>query len=90
MRLEDAEDMTWREFMLAKHGYIRNQTEDWKKARLTAYYSLVATGAIDSKKTSIESFMSLEGKKKVNRAGLEALKKAQQKYLEQKNGRFNG
>lgn len=90
MRLDDAKDMTWREFMLAKHGYIRQQTEDWKKARLTAYYSLVASGAIDSKKTSIESFMPLEGKKKVNRAGLEALKKAQQEYLEKKHGRFNG
>ena len=90
MRLEQAHDITWREFMLAKHGFIRQQTEEWKRARLTAYYSLVASGAIEPRKTSIESFMPLEGKKKTNKKALEALKREQQKYIEKKHGRLNG
>ena len=53
---------------------------------MVSYYALVATGAVDTRKMSIEKFMPLDEpqeKTKVSNAGLEALKIAQQKYLEQ-------
>ena len=67
-------------------GYQRQQKEEWKRARMVSYYALVATGAVDTRKMSIEKFMPLDDTKekaKVSNAGLEALKIAQQKYLEQ-------
>ena len=80
--------MSWREFKLRQFGHLRKQKTEWIHSRFLAYHSLVATGAIESKKMSIEQFMSLDGKKvgKVSSAAIEMLKKEQQKYEEQING----
>ena len=67
-------------------GYQRQQKEEWKRARMVSYYALVATGAVDTRKVSIEKFMPLDEpqkKTKVSNTALEAFKLAQQKYLEQ-------
>ena len=87
--MEYVENMTWREFQLRRAGYLRTEKEDWKKARLVAYYALVATGAIKTGKMSIEKFMPLDGKSAKNTvsdAGREALMKAQEQYLKETNG----
>ncbi len=60
--MEYVDDMTWREFVLRVNGYRRQQKEKWYHTRLVSYYSLVATGAIDTKKISIDKFMPLENK----------------------------
>lgn len=66
--------MTWREFQLRRFGFIRSTIEEWKKTRLVSYYSLVATGAINTKKMSIEKFMPLdENSKPKERASAEAM-----------------
>ena len=61
--MQEAYDMTWREYQLRRLGFARSQKREWEKTRTIAYYSLVATGAISTKKMSIEKFMPLEGKK---------------------------
>ena len=77
--------MTWREYQLRRNGYIRAETEEWKRSRLVAYNALVATGAVDPRKMSIEKFMPLSGKStpKMTDEQKAALKKRQ---LELKNG----
>lgn len=66
--------MTWREFQLRRFGFIRSQIEDWKKTRMVSYYSLVATGAINTTKMSIEKFMPLDDNSKPKqRASSEAM-----------------
>lgn len=80
--------MTWREYQLRRMGYIRTQKEEWGRTRLISYHSLVATGAIDPKKMSIEKFMPLEDerKPKATSEGLEALAKAREIYNNKVNG----
>lgn len=81
--------MTWREFQLRRAGYLRHQKEDWKKARMIAYYALAATGAISTTKMSIEKFMPLEGvksKPRASDAANEAYMKAHEQYLKEVNG----
>lgn len=83
------ESWTWREFQLKRLGYFRKEKEEWKKARIISYYSLVATGAIDTKKMSIEKFMPLDdsnSKPRMSDAMKEALENAQNQYLKEKNG----
>lgn len=51
-------DLTERELMAAINGYRRRQTEEWKRARLTAYM----TYAVNVKNPEkIESWLPLEG-----------------------------
>ncbi|AQX87160.1 hypothetical protein ATB97_10945 [Elizabethkingia bruuniana] len=57
--------MTWREYQLRKLGYERNRKITAYVTRDIVYHSLVATGAIDPRKTSINSFRPLEGSKVV-------------------------
>lgn len=86
-------EMTWREFQLRRMGFLRSEKREWEKTRLTAYYSLVSTGAIDTKKTSIDKFMPLDGTKRktgVSQTAREAFLLANKKYLEEKNGRIKG
>lgn len=80
--------MTWREYQLRRMGYIRTQKEEWKRTRLISYHSLVATGAVDPKKMSIEQFMPLddERKPKATSEGLKALALAREKYNQEVNG----
>lgn len=69
-------------------GYIRAEKEEWKRSRLMSYHSLVATGAIDPKKLSIEKFMPIdeERKPRATLEGLEALAKAREIYNNKVNG----
>lgn len=80
--------MSWREFQLRRSGYFRKEKEEWKKARIISYYSLVATGAIDTKKMSIEKFMPLDSnsKPRMSDAMKNAYQIAQDKYLKEVNG----
>ena len=84
------ESWTWREFQLKRLGYFRKEKDEWKKARMTSYYSLVATGAIDTRKMSIEKFMPLDSaqqsKGRISDAMKEAYAKAQNNYLKEVNG----
>ena len=86
--MQEAYDMTWREYQLRRLGFVRSQKREWEKTRTIAYYSLVATGAISTKKMSIEKFMPLEGKKanKVSDTAKEAFRKAQENYIKETNG----
>lgn len=82
--------MSWREFQLRRSGYFRKEKEEWKKARMTSYYSLVATGAIDTRKMSIEKFMPLDSapqsKGRISDAMKNAFQIAQDNYLKEVNG----
>lgn len=83
--------MTWREFQLKVYGYRREQKNKWHHSRLIAYYSLVATGAIDTKKMSMEKFMPLEEKTNVsNNEQKELLKQMMQEALTQAKEKANG
>lgn len=76
-------DMTWREFSLRRRGWEREQKRQWIHTREVSYNALVATGAIDPKKTTRETFMPIEGGKSKTRMTEKqraALKKAQQEY----------
>lgn len=74
--------MTWREFQLRRYAFERSEKRNWFKIREIAYSSLVA-GGMDTKKVSKEKFMPLEERKKakVSSEALEALRKAQQEYI---------
>ena len=86
--LQTLKDMSWREFQLRRLGYLRKEKSEWIHSRFLAYYSLAATGAIETKKMTIEQFMPLDGKKRgrVSSGAIEMLKKEQQKYEDQING----
>lgn len=59
--------------------------------RMIAYYSLVATAAIDSKKMSIEKFMPLSGEKTSgNDYQREAVREAQRLAIEEAKKKKNG
>ena len=89
--LSEVEEITWREFQLLRLGYLRTEKEEWKKFRMGAYFSLVATGAINTQKMSIEKFMPLDGANKTPHRLTDAMKEAfvnaQNQYLIEKNGR---
>lgn len=51
-------DMEWREFLLRKAGYEREQLNKWEHTRMIAYWSGV-DGGFDGRKTSISKFMPL-------------------------------
>jgi len=77
-------DMTWREFHLRKLGFERTEKRDWYKIREVGYASLIG-GGVDPKKLTKEKYMPLDEpqQKQVTNEHFEALKIAQQKYLEQ-------
>lgn len=81
--------MTWREFQLRRAGYLREEKRRWEHSRSISYYSLVATGAIDTRKMSLEKFMPLDG---TSQKGImsdeqkEAMIKARERVKEQLNG----
>ena len=80
--------MSWREFLLRRLGYLRKEKSEWIHSRFLAYYSLAATGAIETKKMTIEQFMPLDGKKtgRVSNEAMERLALEQKKYEEIVNG----
>lgn len=57
--LQSVHDMSWREFQLRKHGYYRQQKQEWYKVREIAYWSAAGT-ALDPKKTKINDFMPID------------------------------
>lgn len=61
--LSEVYELTWREYLLKRDGYLREFKNRQYTTRTIAYYSLVATGAIDTKKMSMEKFMPLEESK---------------------------
>lgn len=66
-------NMTWREYLLRREGYLREKnnenTRHTKYARMISYWTLVSTGVVDTRKMSIEKFMPLD--EKVERARIE-------------------
>jgi hypothetical protein len=84
-------ELTWREYLLKRDGYIREIKNRQYTTRTIAYYSLVATGAIDTKKMSMEKFMPLEEKTNVsNDEQKELLKQMMQEALTQAKEKANG
>ncbi|MCT3788487.1 hypothetical protein HZQ67_14020 [Elizabethkingia anophelis] len=75
--------MTWREYQLRKKGYERERKLDAYKNRDIVYHSLVATGAIDSKKISIDKFRPLDGgpTERVSDGAKASYEAAMRKYL---------
>lgn len=76
--------MTWREFQLRSYGWHQSENRSWQKVRKITYYSLVASGSIDSKKTSEVAFMPIGDEVSDKKSVLEMLKEAKEKL---KNGR---
>lgn len=77
------------EYQLRRDGYFRKQKEQMYHTRSISYYSLVATGAIDTRKMSIEKFMPLDGtpqKGIMSDEQKEAMIKARERVKEQLNG----
>ena len=86
--MEYVEDMTWREFHLRRIGFERSEKREWYKVREMGYAALIG-GGVDPKKLSKEKYMPLDeqqSKYQVTEEGFAALKREQQKYLEQTNG----
>ena len=80
--------MSWREFHLRKIGFERSEKRAWYKVREMGYAALIG-GGVDPKKLSKDKYMPLDAPNShhVTQDGFAALKEAQQKYLEQTNGR---
>lgn len=68
--------MTWREFQLKRHGYIRQQKENWNHTRTIAYMTYLSIPEKGKKKT-IDQWWSLDAKKSVENWQKKALKEAQ-------------
>lgn len=79
--------MTWREFHLCRIGFERSEKREWYKVREMGYAALIG-GGVDPKKLTKEKYMPLDEQSKyqVTEDGFAALKREQQKYLEQTNG----
>lgn len=56
--------MTWREFILRREGFFRErkneETRQMKHTRVISYFTLVATGAIDTRKLSLDKFLPIQ------------------------------
>lgn len=65
--IDEVYELTWKEYQLKRDGYLRETINRQYTTRTIAYYSLVATGAIDTKKMSMEKFMPIQGETKENR-----------------------
>ncbi len=86
--LDAVYDMTWREFHLRRIGFERSEKREWYRTREVGYASLIG-GGVDPKKLSKEKYMPLDenqNKYQVTEDGFAALKREQEKYLEQANG----
>lgn len=86
--MEYVENMTWREFHLRKIGFERSEKREWYRTREVGYASLIG-GGVDPKKLPKEKYMPLDenqNKYQVTEDGFAALKREQEKYLEQANG----
>lgn len=84
-------ELTWREYLLKRDGYLREFKNRQYTTRTIAYYSLVATGAIDTKKMSMEKFMPLDDKTSVsNDEQKELLKQMMKEALTQAKEKVNG
>ena len=86
--MEYVEDMTWREFHLRRIGFERSEKREWYKVREMGYAALIG-GGVDPKKLTKEKYMPLDenqNKYQVTEDGFAALKREQEKYLEQANG----
>ncbi|WP_275140418.1 hypothetical protein [Elizabethkingia meningoseptica] len=84
--------MTWREYQLRKKGYEREKKLESYTTRDIVYHSLVATGAIDPRKISINSFRPIDGNviEKVSDKAKVSYEMAMKEYLNEvgtKNGR---
>ena len=86
--LDAVYDMTWREFHLRRIGFERSEKREWYRTREVGYASLIG-GGVDPKKLTKEKYMPLDenqNKYQVTEDGFAALKREQEKYLEQANG----
>lgn len=75
--------MTWREFKLKRHGYLRQQKENWNHTRTIAYMTYLSIPEGKSKKKTIDQWWSLDGKKSVENWQKEALKQAQKDAVQE-------
>ncbi len=90
--------MTWREFILRREGFFRErkneETRQMKHTRVISYFTLVATGAIDTKKLSLDKFLPIkEGASKGNKIEdwqKEALLNAINGVVNESGGRIRG
>lgn len=83
--------MTWAEFRIRKHAYLRQDLNDWRKVREIAYYSLIGAH-YDPKKLpkTKEAFLPLDGsrKSKVTQLMKSRIEQAKKQYLiDVKNGK---
>lgn len=77
-------DMTWREFLLKKAGWLREQERRWEHTRLIAYWS----ADFDKSKIGIQKFMPLKNDKVkpvVSDASKDLFKQEMDNYLKQVN-----
>jgi len=86
--LDAVYDMTWREFHLRRIGFERSEKREWYRTREVGYASLIG-GGVNPKQFPKEKYMPLDenqNKYQVTEDGFAALKREQEKYLEQANG----
>lgn len=74
--------MTWREFQLKRHGYLREQKENWRHTQMISYMTYLSIPEKGKKKT-INEWWSLDDKKGVKDWQKEALRQAQKLAVEE-------
>ena len=80
--------MTWAEFRIRLHGYLREQDREWFKVRELAWITYIAPYQDPKKmKRSKEAFWPMKKKKKVTDEMRQRIIEAQKKYLEEIDGR---
>lgn len=78
--------MTWAEFRIRQFAYRREEKSRWYHTRFIAYHALIGSHYNPKKiPKSIDRFMQLDDKKlkKLTDTQLEAMRKAQAKYLQE-------
>lgn len=74
--------MTWREFQLKRHGFLRQQKEQLRHTQTIAY--MIYLGIPEKgKKKSLNQFWNIDGVENVQDWQKELLKDAQKKAIEE-------
>ncbi|MDB4299635.1 hypothetical protein N9928_01140 [bacterium] len=78
--------MTWAEFCIRKHAYLRMDKQNWYKVREIAYAAMVGSHMpVKDLPKSREAFIQLEEKKSIDKELLkETIRKAQEDYIQAK------
>lgn len=84
--------MSWAEFMIRLHGYQREQKREMMRVRELAWVTYMAPHQNPKRmKRSIDAFWPLKkGKKELSQKQQDAIRRAQEQYLEDLKKKENG